>query len=186
MVPLRVCQSRSGSRCASSRGSRPTRRGRPPPAPRRQSASAARRHSRSSTAADRCRTPSQPAAPVPSCRRSSVPLWLVEASQLQPYRKNRWPPQGGTTNSNFYTTPGDATLGLAPRSTHSFWQASCGRAPGIRIAPQAIRRDRMRLPRCQDPRCRIAECRASRPSRSRSRFGVRAPARRDGTAFVLP
>lgn len=36
---------------------------------------------------------------------------MVEASQLQPYRKNRWPPQGAT-NSNSYTTPGDATRRL--------------------------------------------------------------------------
>src|SRR4051812_18650580 len=38
------------------------------------------------------------------------PLRFVEASQLQPYRKNRWPPQGGRPTSNFYTTPRDTTL----------------------------------------------------------------------------
>jgi hypothetical protein len=81
-----------------------------PLAPRHPSASAAARRSRSSPAADPCRNTSQAAPPVPSSHRSSFSLWFIEASQLQPYRKNRWPPQGGATNQNFYTTLGTRSL----------------------------------------------------------------------------
>src|SRR4051812_5949090 len=81
------------------------------------------------------------------------PLRFVEASQLQPYRKNRWPPQGGRSTSNFYTTPRDTAsrpaavrVGSAHIATTPAWRTTIAHleadTPVGVAAPEQLRSDK--------------------------------------------